>query len=88
MNLLNDKNLRPGEIIPLSNPFMFKKVFGNKKNICILEAFISDYFGIPLEVVKGNLKLANNPNEASNEVDVIFNNNGKITNIQLFMDSE
>lgn len=88
MSLLNDKSLNFGEIIPLSNPFMFKKVFGDEKHINVLEYFVSDILEIPLEDVQGNLRLAKNPKEASNEVDVTFNNNGKIINIQFFMNNE
>lgn len=88
MSLLNDKDLKPGEIIPLSNPLMFKKVFSDEEHIDVLEHFVSDILEIPLEDVQGNLKLAKNPKEASNEVDVIFNNNGKIINIEFFMNDK
>lgn len=67
---------------------MFKKVFSNEEHIDFLEHFVADILNIPLEDVEGNLKLAKNPDEASNEVDVIFNNNGKIINIQFFMNTQ
>lgn len=88
MNILNDKNLKTDEIIPLTNPVMFKKVFSDEDNIGMLEYFVSHLLKIPLEDVKGNLTLAHNTKEASNEVDAILYHNGKIINIEFFMNSK
>ncbi len=81
--------LKNNEIIPLNMDFMFTTIFNKEKNIYVLEVFLSDYLEIPLSSVKGNLKilkrklLINNKREASNEVDLVLNYNGKLINIEL-----
>ncbi|MCI8778742.1 MAG: hypothetical protein HFI87_06305, partial [Bacilli bacterium] len=60
-----------------------------KKNIYVLEQFLSDYLEIPIDSIKGNFKilkrklLLNNKKEASNEVDLVLNYNGKLINVEL-----
>ena len=90
MEKINRKyKLAPGEIIPLNMDFMFTTIFNKEENIDILENFISCYLEIPLNKVKGNLKLIkrkldiNNKNESSNEVDLIFTYEDKTINIEL-----
>ena len=81
--------LAPGEIIPLNMDFMFTTIFNKEENIDILENFISCYLEIPLNKVKGKIKLIkrkldiNNKNESSNEVDLIFTYDDKTINIEL-----
>lgn len=49
--------LPPGKIIPLTNDLLCKKVFGDIDGIRRLEGFISTYFNVPYEEVKGNVKI-------------------------------
>lgn len=88
MNIFSDKNLERDEFLPLSNPYNFKRVFSDEDNIDMLEYLISTILKIPLEEVKGNLKLEHNDKEASNEVDAILNHNGQNVHIELFMNSK
>lgn len=81
--------LKNNEIIPLNMDFMFTTIFNNEKNIYVLEQFLSDYLEIPIDIIKGNLKILkrklipNNKRESSNEVDLVLNYNGKLINIEL-----
>ncbi len=81
-------DVEPNKFIPLNNPDMFNKVFSDEEHIGLLEYFISHILKIPLEDVQGNVKLAKNGDEKSNQVDVIFNNKGKLIIIQFFMNEK
>ena len=89
VNAIRKNKLEKNEIIPLNMDFMFTTIFNNEKNIYVLEQFLSNYLEIPIELIKGNLKilkrkiLPNNKKEASNEVDLVLNYNGKVINIEL-----
>ena len=52
-------HLKKGEIIPLKEDFLFKKVFGSNENIERLEEFFSIYFHTPVEEIRGNVKVLN-----------------------------
>lgn len=77
------------ELIPLSFDLAFTSIFNKEENIIILENFISTYLEIPLEEVKGNLKLLNrnlnkkNKKESKKEIDLLLNYKGKKINIEL-----
>ena len=77
-NDIRKRRLKEGEIVPLSYNFHFVRVFGDEDNIDITEYFISDYYGIPLEDVVGNLKIKprdlkqDSKNEKSKQVDLLL----------------
>ena len=78
------------EIIPLTYDFMFKALFGNPKNIKILTRFLSDYFNIDYERLKGKVKILNseliknNKHEKKKSVDVIVElGKNEIVNIEM-----
>ncbi len=86
---VNYKKLAPGEIIPLNLDFMFTSIFNKEENIDILENFLSCYLEIPLEEIKGNLKLIKRNLEikekldSKKEIDLLLNYKGKKINIEL-----
>ncbi len=88
-NNIRKTKLKENETIPLNMDFMFATIFNNEKNIYVLEQFLSDYLEIPINNIKGNLKtlkrklIPNNKREASNEVDLVLNYNGRLINIEL-----
>ena len=65
--------------VPLSCDLMFKKVFGDNENIERLEALLSLYLDIPIEVLHGNVTIVNNEkrlkqqDEKRQEVDLLAN---------------
>lgn len=87
--IVNSKKLAPGEIIPLNVDFMFTSIFNKEENIDILENFLSCYLEIPLEEIKGNLKLIKRNLEikekldSKKEIDLLLNYKGKKINIEL-----
>ena len=87
-NMIKTK-LKEGEIIPLTFDPMFTEIFNNENNICILEEFISYYMDIPLNEVRGNLKLLSrnlkrkNLTSSKKEVDLLLDLNGKKYNIEM-----
>lgn len=56
-NLRKVKKLKEDEIIPLTFDYVFTAIFNNKDNINILENFLSCYFDIPIDIIKGNVIL-------------------------------
>lgn len=89
MSKIKNKILKKGEIIPLTFDPMFTEIFNNEDNICILEEFISYYLDIPLNLVRGNLKLLSrnlkrkNLKSSKKEVDLLLDYNGKKYNIEM-----
>ena len=87
-NMIKTK-LKKGQIIPLTFDYMFTEIFNDEDNICILEEFISFYLDIPLNEVRGNLKLLSrklkmeSKIESKKEVDLLLNLNGEKINIEL-----
>ena len=59
--------LKPNEIIPLEVDLLFKKVFGDNDCIERLEGFISAYFNVPYEEVKGNVQVINGERRIRNK---------------------
>ena len=53
------EKLPKGEIIPLEEDFLFKKVFGSNDNIERLEELLSIYFNVPVKELKGNIIILN-----------------------------
>ena len=49
--------LEKNSIIPLNFDYVFTSIFNNEKNINILENFLSVYLEVPIEKVKGKVKL-------------------------------
>ena len=82
-------NLVQNEIIPITFDRMFTEIFNNEDNICILEEFISDYFGYELESVRGNLKIESRNlqkrkyDSTKKEVDLLLNYDDKEINIEM-----
>ena len=68
---------------------MFTVIFNDEKHLCILEEFISDYFGYKLEEVRGNLEIKSRRlkkeiiYEKGKEVDLLLNYKGKKINIEM-----
>ena len=83
------KLLKKNEIIPMTFDLMFTEIFNNEENIELLEEFIAYYMDIPLEDVKGNLKLLSrnlkkkNLKSSKKEVDLLLDLKGKKYNIEL-----
>ena len=81
------KLLKKNEIIPMTFDLMFTEIFNNEENIELLEEFIAYYMDIPLEDVKGNLKLLSrnlkkkNLKSSKKEVDLLLDLKGKKYNI-------
>ena len=81
--MLNDK------IIPLTFDSMFTNVFNSIDMLPILERFISDFLELPLEDVRGNLKLLSRDLtsevniERDKQVDLLLNINNEIINIEM-----
>lgn len=89
MNSIRDKVLQEGEIIPLTCDFMFTTILNKEENIILLERFISDYFDIPIEKVRGKVKLQNreipieNKKTAKKSVDILLDYDKEKINIEL-----
>ena len=83
------KSLLPGNIIPLTTDFLFANFFNDENNIDILENFLSCYLKVPLEKLKGKVKLQNrkppihHKQNRSIEVDLLVDIDGKKINIEL-----
>ena len=59
--------LKQGEIIPLNFDYVFTSIFNNEKNINILENFISTYFDVPINEIRGKIKLQSRNLELENK---------------------
>ena len=76
-------------IIPLTFDRAFICVFNKEKNISILEHFISTYLKLPLEKVKGHLKLLSrdleldHKQERQKQIDILLDLDGRKINIEL-----
>ena len=57
--MIRTQTLSPGMIIPLTTDYVFTNFFNDENNLDILENFLSCYLKIPLEKLKGNIKLQN-----------------------------
>lgn len=81
--------LEDGKIIPLNMDFIFNGIFNNSKNIIILENFISCYLNIPIEDIRGNLKLQSRELELegrfykNKQIDLLLDYKGEKINIEL-----
>ena len=81
--------LKEGEIIPLCFDYVFTAVFNNPDNIIIIENFLSTYFDVPLNEVKGNVEIL--PRElpleskqtANKQIDLLIKLKGELINIEL-----
>lgn len=89
MRNIRKLKLDEGKIIPLKYDFMFTEIFNDEKNIDIIESFLSAYFDIDIEKIKGRVKLKNrnlnvkSKNEKSKQVYLILDLDDKIINIEL-----
>ena len=52
-------NVDNKQLIPLKDDFLFKKVFGEDEGIERLEGFLSMYFHVPINEIKGKVKILN-----------------------------
>lgn len=83
------EKLKSDEVIPMKYDGMFCELFNNKKNICILEEFIADYFGYKLEDVRGNLTIEDRKLKKRDykgnrrEVDLLLNYQNELKNIEI-----
>lgn len=81
--------LKKGEIIPLNFDYVFTSIFNNEKNISILENFLSVYLEIPVEELKGKVKLKSryleleSKNSKSKQIDLLLDLDGEKINIEL-----
>jgi predicted transposase/invertase (TIGR01784 family) len=58
MNLnIRSVGRKDGEVIPLTFDYMFVAILNNPDNIIILENFLSCYLDIPIETIRGHLKI-------------------------------
>ena len=90
--------LSEGEIIPLKEDFLFKKVFGSNENIERLEELLSIYFNVSKEEIKGKVKVINGEfrkeNKTSKEqkldviADITLNIGYKILDIEMNLDKK
>lgn len=89
MQKVRKLKLDEGKIIPLKYDFIFTEIFNDENNIDIIESFLSAYFDIKFENIKGKVKLKNrnlnikNKKEKSKQVDLILELAGEIINIEL-----
>lgn len=89
MNKRRRKYIPEGELIPLNCDFMFCDVFNNPDNIIILENFLSLYLEIPLNKIKGHLKIKSrnlkleSKKAANKQVDLILDYDDNIINIEM-----
>ena len=80
---------KEGEIIPIKFDYVFVSIFNNPQNIEILENFLSCYLEIPLEGIKGNLKIMprelelESKGSKNKQVDLILDLKGDKINIEL-----
>ena len=82
-------NLKDDELIPLTFDDMFTEIFNKEENICILEELVSGLLDIPLNNVRGNLKLMSrrlpkeNRKDSRKEVDLLLDLKGEKINIEM-----
>ncbi len=87
--ILRKTKLNKGEIIPISFDFMFTEIFNKEENIDIVESFLSSYFDIHINKIKGNVKILKrkqkieNKTEKNKEVDLLLEINNEKINIEL-----
>ena len=81
--------LKPGEIIPLTFDYVFTAIFNNPNNIDIIESFLSCYFEIPIEELKGKVTIIPRELELESklvknkQVDLLLDLKGEKINIEL-----
>jgi predicted transposase/invertase (TIGR01784 family) len=81
--------LQKGEIIPISFDYVFTGIFNNEENIDIIENFLSIYFDIDINKIKGHVKLLSRDlpidtkQESDKQVDLVLDINHKKINIEL-----
>lgn len=84
-----NKKRNEGEVIPLIWDFMFTSIFNKEENIVITENFIACYFCIPIEEVKGKVKILSrnlkreNKYTANKQVDMVLELGKKKINIEV-----
>ena len=86
---IRTKNIKKDEIVPITFDYVFTNIFNNEQNIPILESFLSSYFEIPIEKIKGNVKLKNrnltlkHKRARYKQLDLVLKLNKNIINIEL-----
>ena len=77
------------KIIPLTFDPIFTGIFNDEKNIDIIENFLSIYFNMPIEDIKGNVSIksrdiiSKGKNTMNSQVDLLLKLNDKIINVEL-----
>ncbi len=86
---IRKEKLEKGKIIPLTFDYVFTSIFNNPENIKILENFLSCYLEMPLEKLRGKVKIVprnlklESKMEASKQVDLILELEDEKINIEL-----
>lgn len=86
---IRKEKLEEGKIIPLTFDYVFTSIFNNPENIKILENFLSCYLEMPLEKLRGKVKIVprnlklESKMEASKQVDLILELEDEKINIEL-----
>ena len=81
--------LKEGEIVPITFDYVFTNIFNNDNNIKLIENFLSCYFDVPLENIRGKVSIKNrnlpleNKKSRYKQVDLILDLNGKRINLEL-----
>lgn len=81
--------LEKGQIVPIVFDYVFTSIFNKPSNIVIIENFLSCYFEIPLEEIKGNVEILSrnleleNKKTATKEVDLLLQLGKQTINIEL-----
>ena len=90
--MINDtrkKKLEKGKLVPMIFDYVFTSIFNKESNIAIVENFLSCYFDLPLEEVKGNVVILprelelENKHTANKQVDLVLKLGSKKINIEL-----
>jgi predicted transposase/invertase (TIGR01784 family) len=87
--LKRKQQLEPGEIIPISFDYVFTGIFNDPDNIDIIENFLSVYFDIDINKIRGNVKIISRElpldtkKESNKQVDLILDIDNKKINIEL-----
>lgn len=81
--------LKEGEMIPIVVDYVFTNIFNNPNRIILLENFLSCYLEIPVNELKGKVKLLNrnlileHKRKANKQVDLLVDIKGEKINIEM-----
>lgn len=69
--------------VPLSNPKMFSRIFGDEENIEILEAFLEDMLDYPRGYLRGRVRIVPKQRTAPYRIAAEINVDGSVTLIDM-----